>query len=128
MPSSHLILWPPLLLLPPVPPSIRVFSNESTLRTQRASGVLLWVGGRLAEEGWLCPRVGLLGLQAQIARDTGCSRLRAELLPSVAAECRALILGFCRIPWGVTQKAKGLCWHRDAPSIGRQLHVPTLRH
>ena len=32
MPSSHLILCRPLLLLPPVPPSIRVFSNESTLR------------------------------------------------------------------------------------------------
>ena len=31
MPSSHLILFRPLLLLPPVPPSIRVFSNESTL-------------------------------------------------------------------------------------------------
>ena len=32
MPSSHLILCHPLLLLPPTPPSIRVFSNESTLR------------------------------------------------------------------------------------------------
>ena len=31
MPSSHLILSRPLLLLPPIPPSIRVFSNESTL-------------------------------------------------------------------------------------------------
>ena len=31
MPSSHLILYRPLLLLPPFPPSIRVFSNESTL-------------------------------------------------------------------------------------------------
>ena len=31
MPSSYLILCHPLLLLPPVPPSIRVFSNESTL-------------------------------------------------------------------------------------------------
>ena len=31
MPSSHLILCRPLLLLPPVPSSIRVFSNESTL-------------------------------------------------------------------------------------------------
>ena len=31
MPSSHLILCHPLLLLPPFPPSIRVFSNESTL-------------------------------------------------------------------------------------------------
>ena len=31
MPSSHLIFCRPLLLLPPIPPSIRVFSNESTL-------------------------------------------------------------------------------------------------
>ena len=31
MPSSHLILCRPLLLLPPIPPSLRVFSNESTL-------------------------------------------------------------------------------------------------
>src|SRR5574341_1165543 len=32
MPSSHLILCRPLLLLPPIPPSIRVFSNQSILR------------------------------------------------------------------------------------------------
>ena len=32
MPSSHLILYHPLLLLPRIPPSIRLFSNESTLR------------------------------------------------------------------------------------------------
>ena len=32
MPFSHLILCSPLLLLPPIPPSIKVFSNESTLR------------------------------------------------------------------------------------------------
>ena len=32
MPPSHLILCYPLLLLPPIPPNIRVFSNESTLR------------------------------------------------------------------------------------------------
>ena len=32
MPSSHLILCRSLLLLPPIPPSIRVFSNKSTLR------------------------------------------------------------------------------------------------
>ena len=31
MPSSHLILYRPLLLLPSIPPSIRVFSNKSTL-------------------------------------------------------------------------------------------------
>ena len=32
MPSNHLILCYPLLLLPPIPPSIRVFSSESALR------------------------------------------------------------------------------------------------
>ena len=32
MPSNYLILCHPLLLLPPIPPSIRVFSNESTVR------------------------------------------------------------------------------------------------
>ena len=32
MPSNQLILCRPLLLLPPIPPSIRVFSNESTVR------------------------------------------------------------------------------------------------
>ena len=35
MPSSHLILCNPLLLLPPIPPSIRVFSNESALHMRR---------------------------------------------------------------------------------------------
>ena len=35
MPSSHLILCRSLLLLPPIPPSIRVFSNESTLHMRR---------------------------------------------------------------------------------------------
>ena len=34
MPSSHLILCRPLLLLPTIPPSIRVFSNESALHTR----------------------------------------------------------------------------------------------
>ena len=35
MPSSHLILCCSLLLLPPIPPSIRVFSNESTLHMRQ---------------------------------------------------------------------------------------------
>ena len=34
MPSSHLILCRPLLFMPPIPPSIRVFSNESTLHVK----------------------------------------------------------------------------------------------
>ena len=39
MPSTHLILCRPILLLPPIPPSIRVFSNESTLHTGQSIGV-----------------------------------------------------------------------------------------
>ena len=35
MASSHLILCRPLLLLPPIPPNIKVFTNESTLRMRR---------------------------------------------------------------------------------------------
>ena len=38
MPSSHLILGRPLLLLTPIPPSIRVFSNESTLHMRWRRG------------------------------------------------------------------------------------------
>ena len=39
MPSSHLIFCRPLLLLPPIPPSIRVFSNESTLHMRWLDGI-----------------------------------------------------------------------------------------
>ena len=40
MPSRHLILCHPLFLLPPIPPSIRVFSNESTLHMRcQSTGV-----------------------------------------------------------------------------------------
>ena len=39
MPFSHLILCRPLLLLPPIPPSIRVFSNESTGQSTRVSAL-----------------------------------------------------------------------------------------
>ena len=40
MTSSHLILCRVLLLLPPIPPSIRVFSNESTLHTWQETRIL----------------------------------------------------------------------------------------
>ena len=43
MPSRHLILCRPLLLLPPIPPSIRVFSNESTLHIADAKITFLGI-------------------------------------------------------------------------------------
>ena len=42
IPSNHLILWHPLLLLPPIPPSFRVFSNESTLHMMCTKYWQLW--------------------------------------------------------------------------------------
>ena len=42
MPSNHLILCHPLLLLPPIPPSIRVFSNESTLCMMPSNHLILF--------------------------------------------------------------------------------------
>jgi len=42
MPSSHLILFRPLLLLPPIPPSIRVFSNESDTTEWLIWSDLIW--------------------------------------------------------------------------------------
>ena len=68
MPSSHLILCRPLLLLPPIPPSIRVFSNESTLRMRWPKywsfsfSIILGVGwpkslfgffGKMLQDGYL---------------------------------------------------------------------------
>ena len=48
MPSSHLILCHPLLLLPPIPPSIRVFSNESTL-------CMRWPSIGVSASAWVLP-------------------------------------------------------------------------
>jgi len=58
MPSRHLILCRPLLLLPPIPPSIRVFSNESTLRIrcQRIDAFELWCWRRLLRVPWTASR------------------------------------------------------------------------
>ena len=70
MPSSHLILGRPLLFLPPIPPSIRVFSNESTLPMKWPN---YWsfsfsiipseeLPGLISRMGWL----GLLAIQGTL--------------------------------------------------------------
>jgi len=51
MPSSHLILCHPLLLLPPIPPSIRVFSNESHKPTQYCKAITLQL--KINFKNWL---------------------------------------------------------------------------
>ena len=61
MPSSHLILCRPLLLLPPIPPSIRVFSNESQHQSLfRMSQLFAWGG----------PSTGVSALASVLPKNT----------------------------------------------------------
>ena len=66
MPSSHLILCCPLLLLPPIPPSIRVFSNESTLHIRWPKYWSFSFSIILSKEipGWMSFRMDWLDLLA----------------------------------------------------------------
>ena len=66
MPSSHLILCPPLLLLPPIPPSIRVLSNESTLcmRCPKYWSFSLSISPSNEHQGLISFRMDWLGLLA----------------------------------------------------------------
>ena len=66
MPSSHLILCCPLLLLPPIPPSIKVFSNESTLhmRWPKYWSFSLSISPSNEHPGLICFRMDWLDLLA----------------------------------------------------------------
>ena len=66
MPSSHLIFCRPLLLLPPSPPSIRVFSNESTLRMRwpKYWSFSFSISPSNEHPGWISFRVDWLDLLA----------------------------------------------------------------
>ena len=66
MPSSHLILWGPLLFLPLIPPSIRVFSNELTLRMRcpKYWSFSFSISPSKEHPGLICFRMGWLDLLA----------------------------------------------------------------
>ena len=66
MPYSHLILCRPLLLLPPIPPSIRVFSNESTLhmRWPKYWSFSFSISPSNEHPGWISFRMDWLDLLA----------------------------------------------------------------
>ena len=66
MPSKHLILSCPLLLLPPIPPSIRVFSNESTLhmRWPKYWSFSFSISPSNEHPGLICFRIDWLGFLA----------------------------------------------------------------
>ena len=66
MPSSHLILCRPLLLLPAIPSSIRVFSNESTLHTRwpKSSSFSFGISPSREHPGLISSRMDWLDLLA----------------------------------------------------------------
>ena len=64
MPSSHVILCRPLLLLPPIPPSIRVFSNESTLRMKAKSKKDLMMHGQYMKFRFQCSQIKFVETQS----------------------------------------------------------------
>ena len=67
MPSSHLIFCHPLLLLPPTPPSIRVFSNESTLHMRWPNYWSLTLASFLPKntQDWSLEWTGWISLQSK---------------------------------------------------------------
>ena len=89
MPSNHLILCRPLLLLPPIPPSIKVFSNESTLLMRWPKywsfsfNILTWEIPWAKEPG---------GLQA-----TGWQKDTTDLLSTVIPAGTSLVVQWLRL-------------------------------
>ena len=65
MPSSHLILCCPLLLLPTIPPSIRVFSNESTLCIRWPNYWSFSISPSNKYSGWISLRIDWFDLAVQ---------------------------------------------------------------
>ena len=82
MPSSHLILCHPLLLLPPIPPSIRVFSNESILHKRRPK---YWTFSLS-----IIPSKEIPGLLPQGMESSAVSQMGMVQFSSVAQSCLTL--------------------------------------
>ena len=131
MPSSHLILCRPLLLLPPVPPSIRVFSNESSLCMPGSYAILLFTASDLASITsdihswvlfflWLHPFI----LSGDISPLSSSNVLGTYQTREFIFQC-PIFLPFCTIH-GVL-KARILKWFAIAFSSGPHF-VRTLHH
>ena len=108
MPSSHLILCRPLLLLPPIPPSIRVFSNESTLRMRwpKYWSFSLSVSPSNEHPGLVSFRIGWLDLL--VVQGTGKSLLQQHSSKASVLQCSDFFIIQLSHPYMTTGKTIAL--------------------
>ena len=108
MPSSHLILCCPLLLLPPIPPSIRIFSNESTLCMRRPKywSFSFSISPSNEQPGLISSRIDWLDLLA--VQGTLKSLLRHHSSKASILRCSAFFMVPLSHPYMTTGKATAL--------------------
>jgi len=122
MPSSHLILCRPLLLLPPIPPSIRVFSNESTLcmRWPKYWSFSFSIIPSKEHPGLISFRMDWLDLLA--AQGTLKSLLQHHSSKASTLQCSAFFTGQLSHPYMTTGKTIALTaaaakWLQSCPTL-----------
>ena len=108
MPSNHLILCHPLLLLPPIPPSIRVFSSESTLRMRwpKYWSFSFSISPSNEHPGLICFRMDWLDLLA--AQGTLQSLLQHHNSKALILRCSAFFTVQLSYPYMTTGKTIAL--------------------
>ena len=106
MPSNHLILCRPLLLLPTIPPSIRVFSNESALhmRWPKHWNFSFSISPFSEHPGLICFRMDWLDLLA--VQGTLKSLLQHHSLKASILQCSAFFIVQLSHPYMTTGKTK----------------------
>ena len=112
MPPSHLILCHPLFLLPPIPPSIRVFSNESTLciRWSKYWNFSFSISPSNAYSGLISFRMDDLDLLA--VQETLKSLLQHHSLKALILQCSTFIMDQLWLPYTTTGKTIALTTQR----------------
>ena len=113
MPSSHLILYRPLLLLPPIPPSLRVFSNESTLhiRWPKYWSFSFSISPSNEHPGLISFRMDCLDLLA--VQGTLKSLLQHHSSKASIFRCSAFFTVQLSHPYMTTGKTTALSWHNS---------------
>ena len=121
MPSSHLILCRPLLLLPPITPSIRVFSSESTLhkRWPRYRSFSFSISPSNEHPGLISVRMDWLDLLA--VQGTLKSLLQHHSSKASILRCSAFFTVQLSHPYMITEKTialtNGLCWQSNVSAF-----------